>query len=202
LIVQQADAVTPLVSALKNAGQDIEVKGAVLGDQWAKMIVNLNNGLNVLTGRTLHEGFMQREYRLTLADCVEEALEVARLHQIEIGTFNGRSPQALLKVLRLPNFAYRLIMRWIVKMDKKARSSMLDDLEAGRGSEIEYLQGEIVKRAKTVDRLAPKNSAILMAVELAFLKGASPHLSGAELYRLVKKKAPLTQGRVWSKRRQ
>ena len=58
---------------------------------------------------------------------MEEALNVADERGVEIGEFNGRSAELLLKILRLPNRAYRLVMQFIVKMDKKARSSMMDD---------------------------------------------------------------------------
>jgi len=149
----------------------------MIGDQWAKMIVNLNNGLNTLTGGTLREGLYQRDYRRALAACVEEAMLVAQASGVSVGTFNGRSPTALMKTLRLPDLAYRLIMQTIVKIDAKARSSMLDDLEAGRLSEIDYLQGEIVKRAEETGISSPCNTAILKAVRKAFSDGYSPKLT-------------------------
>ena len=83
--------------------------------------------------------------------------------------------------------SYRLVMQAIVKIDAKARSSMLDDLEAGRVPEIAYLQGEIVKRAEQLGLSSPHNAAILMAVEQAFAKGESPRLSGSEILALLAK---------------
>ena len=112
---------------------------------------------------------------------------VAKANGVTVGNFNGRSPSALMKTLRLPDLAYRLIMQTIVKIDAKARSSMLDDLEAGRVSEVDYLQGEIVKRAVSAGVAAPKNAAILAAVEQAFAAGRSPHLSGPDILHLLEK---------------
>ena len=102
-----------------------------------------------------------------------EALEIAAARNIRVGRFNGRSPAALVKTLHLPNWAYRLVMQFIVKIDDQARSSMLDDLEAGRASEIEYLQGEIMRQAKMVGLAVPKNETIRTAVETAFKAGKS-----------------------------
>jgi 2-dehydropantoate 2-reductase len=118
---------------------------------------------------------------------VEEAVAVAKANGVTVGTFNGRSPAALMKTLRLPDVAYRLIMQTIVKIDAKARSSMLDDLETGRVSEIDYLQGEVVNRAEMVGLPAPHNAAILQAVQSAFSSGKSPKLSGAQILALLKK---------------
>jgi len=185
LVIGSHLALSPLVSALETSGQDVRQSDEILGDQWAKMIVNLNNGLNTLSGGPLREGLLQRDYRRALGKCVEEALHVAKANDVEVGHFNGRSPQALVKTLRLPNMVYRLVMQAIVKIDAKARSSMLDDLEAGRVSEIDYLQGEIVKRAEQVGLSAPNNAVILMAVEQAFAKGQSPRLSGSEILSLL-----------------
>lgn len=187
LIIEDRASVQPLAAALEAGGQPVEMKDDIVGDQWAKMIVNLNNGLNTLTGGTLKDGLLQRDYRRALASCVEEAMEVARRNNVELGTFNGRSPAALTKTLRLPNLAYRLIMQTIVKIDAKARSSMLDDLEGGKPSEIDFLQGEIVSKAEKAGMIAPYNAAILEAVTQAFSQGESPCLSGAEIFTLLEK---------------
>ena len=186
LVIEENSRIKPVVAALKTAGQDVRVSQDILGDQWAKMIVNLNNGLNVLSGGTLRAGLLQRDYRRALAACVEEAMRVAEKSGVVVGTFNGRSPKALIKTLRLPDLAYRVIMQTIVKIDAKARSSMLDDLEVGRVSEIDFLQGEVVKQANAVGETAPKNAAILTAVQSAFLNQKSPKLSGTAIYHLVK----------------
>lgn len=175
-----------LATAFEAMGQGVHLSQNITGDQWAKMIVNLNNGLNALSGGTLRAGLMQREYRQALAACVSEALDVARAAGVEVGSFNGRAPGALVKTLRLPNWAYRIIMQMIVRIDAQARSSMLDDLEAGRPSEINYLQGEIVRQAENAGRTATKNAAILSAVKSAFQNEVSPKLSGSEILSLLR----------------
>jgi len=174
-----------ITEALHLTGQGFELSENIEGDQWAKMIVNLNNGLNTLTGTTLRKSLYQKDYRRALAACVSEALEIAAARNIRVGRFNGRSPAALVKTLHLPNWAYRLVMQFIVKIDDQARSSMLDDLEAGRASEIEYLHGEIMRQAKMVGLTAPKNETIRTAVDTAFKAGKSPYLSGTDIMNLI-----------------
>ena len=185
LSIERRASIEALGLALEAGGQPVEMKADILGDQWAKMIVNLNNGLNTLTGGPLKAGLLQRDYRRALATCVEEAIEIAQKNNVDIGSFNGRSPMALMKTLRLPNWAYRIIMQSIVKIDAKARSSMLDDLEGGRPPEIEYLQGEIVRQAEKVGARAPHNQAVLDAVQAAFSQGESPKLTGTAILSLL-----------------
>jgi 2-dehydropantoate 2-reductase len=185
LIIARDSRLDAMIDAFTTAGQATTLSDEIVGDQWAKMIVNLNNGLNTLSGGTLREGLMQRDYRRALALCVEEALAVATSAGVSVGTFNGRTPSALMKTLRLPNWAYGIVMQLIVKIDAKARSSMLDDLESGRPPEVEYLQGEIVRQAKQTGIEAPKNAAILAAVIEAFDKAESPKMNGTEILKRI-----------------
>lgn len=177
-------------SGFEKAGQETKCGGNFEGDQWAKLVVNLNNALNTLSGGTLREAFIQKDYRLAFANVIEEGLSVAKAKNIEIGTFNGRSPSLLMKTLKLPDFLYKILMDKIVKIDAKARSSMLDDLERGRDSEIDYLQGEIVRQGDSLGVATPANSNVLNAVNLAFEAGQLPNLSGSEILNLVKSEIP------------
>jgi len=173
--------------AFSAAGQATQYGGNFEGDQWAKLLVNLNNALNTLSGGTLREGFLQKDYRRAFAAVIQEGLNVAEAKNIEIGQFNGRSPKTVIKLLKLPSALYRTLMDRIVKIDAKARSSMLDDLEIGRKSEIEYLQGEIVRQGKAQGIETYANSKILDAVNLAFEQGVSPNLTGTEILNLIRK---------------
>lgn len=186
LVLAEDNRLREFVSVLEAADQDVELSSNIVGDQWAKMLANLNNGLNSLSGKPLLAGLNDRDYRRALVSCLKEALQVAERNQVKLGKFNGRSPSMLLKTLRLPNWAYRIVLQKIVKIDAKARSSMLDDLELGRPTEIEYLQGEIVRQAEKVNMKAPDNAAIQAAVLKAFKAGKSPELAGAEILALLK----------------
>ena len=73
------------------------------------------------------------------------------------------------------------LKKW--KIDAKARSSMADDLAAGRKTEIDYLNGELVAAGRTARRDAPVNRAIVELVRKAEA-GAEP-LSPAALRREV-----------------
>lgn len=181
-----SESLIQLQDAFAKAGQGLILKENILAVQWGKLLVNLNNALNTLTGGTLRQGLLQRDYRKALALVVEEGLSVARGAGIEPAAFGKADAAKMIKVLRLPNIIYKSIMSKIVKIDAAARSSMLDDLEMGRAPEIDYLQGEIVRLAQQTGQSAAYNEAILRAVEKAFKAGASPKMSGADIYSYLK----------------
>jgi 2-dehydropantoate 2-reductase len=148
---------------------------------WAKLLVNLNNALNALSGGPLRDGLLQRSYRRVLIAMIEEGLAVAQAEGANVATFNGRHPRALARLMSRPDWLYRFLMDRIAKIDRTARSSMLDDLESGRGSELDYLQGEIVRRADALGLDAPVNRAVMEAARDAFAQGKSPRLSGPRM---------------------
>lgn len=174
-----------LVAAFSASQQGLDIYDNILPVQWGKLLVNLNNALNALTGGTLRAGLMQSDYRKVLVALILEALTVVRGANIEPANFGKISADKMIKILSLPNFMYAFVMDRFVKIDENARSSMLDDLEMGRVSEIDYLQGEVVKLAKETGQTAPYNQKILNLVNQAFLTGASPKLSGKDLREML-----------------
>jgi 2-dehydropantoate 2-reductase len=175
------DAPDALLEPLGRANVGVQVVDDIEGHLWAKMLVNLNNALNALSGGPLRDGLLQRGYRRVLVKMIEEGLFVADAENVTVATFNGRSPSALMKMMSKPDWLYRIIMDRIAKIDKTARSSMLDDLELGRASELDYLQGEIVQRAERLGLQVPANRAVMVAVEAAFAQKTSPRMSGASM---------------------
>lgn len=175
-----------LQALFAKAGQGFIISDNILAVQWGKLLVNLNNAFNTLTGGTLREGLLQRDYRRALALVVEEGLHVAQGAGIEPAAFGKADAAKMIKILRLPNFIYKIIMNKIVKIDAAARSSMLDDLEMGRVSEIDYLQGEIVRLAEKTGQTAPYNKIIYDLVCEAFNTGESPKYSGREIFSHLK----------------
>ncbi len=173
-------------TCFQDAKQGCTLVDDIIAVQWGKLLINLNNAMNTLAGAPLKQCLVQKPYRLALALMIEEALTVVKASGVAPAPINGNAPEKMIKVLRLPNFLYSLIMNMILKIDASARSSMLDDLEAGRMSEVAYLQGEIVKLAESLGITAPINAKIMALVQDAFEQGQSPCLSGGDILSAIK----------------
>lgn len=175
------DAPRAMKDAFSTSETPFRITADIKGYLWAKLLVNLNNALNTLSGGPLRSGLIQRGYRRVLIAMIKEGLQVAQAEQVKVATFNGRRPDQLISLMQKPDWLYRFLMDRIAKIDPKARSSMLDDLERGRISELEYLQGEIVRRADAQGLAAPVNRAVMTATHAAFAEGRSPKMTGAEM---------------------
>jgi 2-dehydropantoate 2-reductase len=172
-----------LAEAVADGGGELKLSDDMLGLAWGKLLINLNNAVNALSGRTLKEQLQQRDYRHVFAASMTEGLDLLKRADIEPATVGPISPQSLPRIIRSPDWLFNnvFLKRW--KIDTKARSSMADDLGAGRKTEIDFLNGELVRLADRLQRTAPVNRAIVDLVHKAEA-GAEP-LSPAALRKAV-----------------
>jgi 2-dehydropantoate 2-reductase len=132
---------------------------------WGKLLLNLNNAINALSGRTLLEELAERDYRRVLAAAMLETLNLLNAAGIEPAKIGPFPPRLLPHAVGSPNFIFKNLFLRIQRIDPAARSSMWDDFVAERPTEIDYLNGEVVKLAKALGREAPVNRAIVELVK-------------------------------------
>jgi len=150
--------------------------------QWGKLLLNLNNALNALSGLPLAAQLADRHWRLLLAEAIAEALAVFRAIGIRPARIERVPPRLIPFVLRLPDGMFRLVARRMLAVDPQARSSMWEDLERRRSTEINYLQGAIVTMATKLGVPAPINARITDLVLLAEAAGVgSPRLTPTQV---------------------
>lgn len=148
--------------------------------QWAKLLLNLNNPVNALSGLPLREQLARRDYRRCLALAQAEALAVMRRARIRPARLTKIPPGLMVRVLGLPDALFARLAGAVVAVDPQARSSMADDLELGRTTEIAWLSGEIVNLGRMVSMPAPVNARLVELVRAAE-RGDPRRWSGAEL---------------------
>jgi 2-dehydropantoate 2-reductase len=183
LFAERRAGVRMLADAVGTGPAALRLSDDMLGLAWGKLLINLNNAVNALSGRTLQEELKRRDYRRVFAASIEEGLELLRRAEIEPATVGPISLAMLPRIVNSPDWLFNrfFLKRW--KIDAKARSSMADDLAAGRKTEIDYLNGELVRLADRLQRAAPVNRAIVELVRKAEA-GAEP-LSPAGLRKAV-----------------
>ena len=133
--------------------------------QWGKLLLNLNNPVNALSGLPLRAQLMDRGYRECLAALQTEALGVLRRAGIQPAQVGALPPHRIPTLLRLPSPLFRLIAARMLRIDRSARSSMADDLAQGRATEIDALCGEVMRLAEAQGLSAPVNAGMVGLVK-------------------------------------
>jgi 2-dehydropantoate 2-reductase len=152
----------------------LDVDGAQVAEEadirpvlWAKLLINLNNALSALANLPLVAELGDRRWRLLLAAQIREGLGALRAAGIEAGRIEGIHPRLSAFVLRLRNPLFNLAARRMLAFDRNARSSMWEDLQARRPTEVDYIQGKIVSLAEKHGLTAPLNRRVMQLIKEA-----------------------------------
>ena len=170
-----------LVERFRSAGVEARTHPDVPGVLWGKLLINLNNAVNALSGIPLREQLSDRAYRRVMADLIEEAVGVLGRAGVEPVGLGPLQPWLVPRALRLPNWLFHAVAGAMIRIDPEARSSMWEDLQRGRPTEVDWINGEVVALGE-----APRNRAIVQRVHEVEAAGTgSPGLSAQALRDLV-----------------
>ncbi|GAA3939428.1 2-dehydropantoate 2-reductase [Litoribacillus peritrichatus] len=132
---------------------------------WGKLLLNLNNPLNALSGVPLVEELADRRWRKQLADCMDEVLNILGELGIQPKVQSPVPASFIPKILRLPTFLFKLVAGKMLQIDPLARSSMWEDISLGRPTEIDYINGEVVRYARSLGMEAPINERVISDIK-------------------------------------
>jgi 2-dehydropantoate 2-reductase len=136
-------------TALAQAGFETHVEADVAGLVWSKLIINVGiNALTALTGRQNGRLLDLEETRSLMTDLVAEAVAVAKARGI---TLTYADPLATV---------YE-----VAKKTGANRSSMLQDFDRGRETEIDFMNGAIVREGALLGIPVPVNAAVARLVK-------------------------------------
>jgi 2-dehydropantoate 2-reductase len=171
-----------LVALLDVPGLHVEAAADMNAVLWGKLLLNLNNALIALSGNPLGGQFADRDWRRVMAAQMEEGLAVMRAAGIRPAKIGTLSPGLLPFILRLPDFAFRLLARRMLSVDPDARPSTAQDLERGRPTEVDEFQGAIIRLGETHGVATPLSRRVVERIRAAEAAGkGSPHLRPGDL---------------------
>ena len=145
-----AQEIARLAEAIDRAGMPTKAVADARGPQWRKVIFNAStNPIGALTGLTHGRVCEDPALRRLVSGLVDEGKAVAAAQSIELDA----DPEELIDHAAKPEVAY----------DHKA--SMLQDVEARRETEVDYLNGGIVRFGREHDVATPLNAAVWALVK-------------------------------------
>jgi 2-dehydropantoate 2-reductase len=143
-------AVETLAEACTRAGMPTEAVADARGPQWRKLIFNAaTNPLGALTGLTHGRVCEDPALRALVTALVDEGKAVAAAQGIEL----DEDPEELIDYAARPEVAY------------DHRASMLQDVEARRETEIDFLNGGVVRFGREHGVPTPLNEAVTALIK-------------------------------------
>ncbi|MEJ8837515.1 ketopantoate reductase family protein [Ramlibacter sp. AN1133] len=156
LVIEPADGSERIAQALVAAGVPTEVSANVRGALWLKLIINCAyNAVSAIAQRPYGENVDSPGIREVMHDVVDECVAVA--------TADG---------VQLPADPH-LTTRKLVESMPSQYSSTAQDLARGKPTEIDYLNGYVVRRGQALGIATPANRVLWALVKLIEGKAAS-----------------------------
>lgn len=143
------DKLAALAAALGGAGFETHVEDDVAALVWSKLVINVGiNALTAITGQPNGKLLESEEAKAVMADLVAEAVAVAKASGIRL---SYDDPLATV---------YEVAGRTGAN-----RSSMLQDFDKGRETEIDFMNGAIVREAAAQGLGVPVNLTVTRLIK-------------------------------------
>jgi 2-dehydropantoate 2-reductase len=136
------------------------------GAQWTKLIVNHVNALPAITGLSVQEVIARRDLRLLMTESMREAVRVGRAAGVRFEPVQGLT-NSLLSLLESvpPSIGQLLPLLMKRRMGRHPNpGSTLQSIRRGQPTEIDYLNGAIVRRGAELGVPTPVSSEIVRLV--------------------------------------
>jgi 2-dehydropantoate 2-reductase len=156
----------PLAAALEAIGP-VDVTTNLRGKRWSKLAINCAiSSLGTIAGARLGSLLHHRFVRRLALEIMTEAVLVARRENVQLEKVSGTLDLAWMALTDderaspgSPSLVAKHAMLLAVGLRyRRMRSSMLAAIERGRTPAVDFLNGEIVDRAKAFGLSVPKNA--------------------------------------------
>lgn len=161
LMAEQHSSLQAVLPWFEKAGLPLELRSDIESVMWSKLLLNLNNPINALSGVPLLEELSQRGYRRCLAMAQRETMQLLKLAEIPTVKLTGLPMHLIPPLMSSPDWLFTRLAQKMLTIDPVARSSMWEDLQAGRPTEVDWINGEVVKLANKLGRQAPVNQKLV-----------------------------------------
>jgi 2-dehydropantoate 2-reductase len=165
LVAARHPATLGWTERFERAGLPLVLSDDMRAVQWGKLLLNLNNPINAVTGMPLRDQLLDRHCRRVLAALQDEALAALQAEGIRPARVAPLPAEWIPRVLRLPTPLFSLIARRMLAIHPAARSSMYDDRAAGRPTEIDAFCGAVVRLCERHGLEARVNQRMVELIE-------------------------------------
>lgn len=151
------------------------------GALWTKLVFNMQNALPAITGLSVQAVARDRFLATVLAASLREAAQIGVAAEIPFAVLHGLDETVVRSLARWPLWRIRRMVRDIARGMGPIPNlaSMLQSIRRGRPTEIEFLNGAIVRMAEELRRDVPVNRTIISLVHE--VESSGHHLDAREL---------------------
>lgn len=161
-----ADAETARLAAVLSDAVPVRALDDFRGGQWTKLVVNMVNAVPAIVGGTLGEVVASPELLTALTASMRECVRIGIARGVRFGSLNGLDDASLRAFAELPlGEATAVPSALVARMGWESnRGSTQQSLRRGQPTEIDFLNGAVVREASLAGLAAPVNAALTALV--------------------------------------
>lgn len=144
------------------------------GAQWTKLVINQVNALPAITGLSVQEVVASAPLRRIMTASMRENVRIGRKSRVRFEPLQGLGRRGLALFSILPIWAGQLLPMLMSKRIGATPNpgSTLQSIRRGQATEIDYLNGAVVRAAEAIGRTAPVNATLVELVHEVEASGA------------------------------
>ena len=141
----------------------VDVEENFLGTRWSKLLINAAfSGMSAVLGCTFGEAAGPRDSRRIVQALIKECIDVCKAGGIRIEPVQGKD---IVKLLDYNNSLKRAFSFFIIpiaiRKHAKLKASMLQDLEKGKLTEVDAINGAVSEYGRKVGCPTPMNDRVV-----------------------------------------
>lgn len=137
-----------------------------VGAQWTKLLINQVNALPAITGMSTQEVISNRDLRRIMTSSMREQVRIGRTSHVRFAAMQGLGPSSI-RVFSMVPLALGQMLPLLLRSrigTTPNPGSTLQSLRRGQPTEIDYLNGAVVRAAERIGRTAPVNARLVELV--------------------------------------
>lgn len=154
------------IAAILKKGFPVVVSDNIMGMKWLKLFVNFNNCIPALTGKSMQETFADMDLCRLSVLLLKEGVEIVRKNGIQLVSLPQFPAERVDGLVNMPlEQAAGIINKTLTGLSKDPLyGSILQSIMRGRTSEIDYINGQVLKMVRSPKDEAPLNARIVEMV--------------------------------------
>jgi 2-dehydropantoate 2-reductase len=169
------------LGALIRTVDTCKVTDNLWGERWSKLCVNgMHNGVSAASGLSGNAMRQDDRIRRIIIKLGGEAVRIGQAAGYKLEDIAGQDADTLARASEGDRGALdevdalMLALRNTQQRSEQQRPSMGQDMQKGRRTEIDFINGLIVERGRELGRPAPTHEKLIAAVKRVELGGAAP----------------------------
>lgn len=151
------------VKALLELMGPVEIDQNFIGSRWSKLLINSAfSGMSAVLGSTFGEAAGNKASRRIVQAIIKECIDVCAAGNIKIEPVQGKDIVKLLDYSNCIKKAFSFfIIPIAIRKHAKLKASMLQDIEKGKKTEVDAINGVVSKYGRKVGVPTPMNDMVV-----------------------------------------